>query len=479
MIRRTTMVRGAALGLLLLALAAAPGAAQPWNQAYGNGNNTSFRTVQSAMSLAPAWRFPLAGLASWAGPAVAADGTVWVGTTNGVLHAVNPNGTQRCSLSFGAASITSTPAVLPNGQVGILFHRPDVADPTKNQTSLALVSPGCSILWSQPLPRLDRKYPSTATGSVKLWTSDRMSGSFLFVHGHETNERFFLDDPDRNQTSEILVYAEDGTLFARHPLSRDCFRVSGGGGFDSWSDFFDWATSWWPEAGTVDPLYTIFGWPDSTPAVVSTKLTGLADPTEPMIAVTDHFCEPRLETYQLHPSVTNFDLRLTQTWSKKIVGEGTLLSSPAVTETGIVYVGSSDNRLRAFDLLGNGLLWEKDTKQPVMHPPAVTPAVLYAQTDTLLWSFQPDGSLFPTGSFTQPWSGGSKVGAGAANQIETVFGHYKEWTSLTPDMHNQGHALTHDHFQSTNPAITASGRVYVITQTDPKRAELVALGANP
>src|SRR6185295_15011925 len=98
--RVTSMWRGVTLGLLLAA-GAAPGFAQwDWNQAYGNGGNTSFVNVQTSIGVAPRWSLKLAGTVDHGGPALGPDGTIYFGTTNGIFHGVWRDGSLRCTVSF-------------------------------------------------------------------------------------------------------------------------------------------------------------------------------------------------------------------------------------------------------------------------------------------------------------------------------------------------------------------------------------------
>ncbi|MDH7480498.1 MAG: PQQ-binding-like beta-propeller repeat protein [Armatimonadota bacterium] len=58
----------------------------------------------------------LIGTVDRSSPAIAADGTVYVGSTNDMLYAVNPNGTVKWSYLTGG-DVTSSPAIGPDGTV--------------------------------------------------------------------------------------------------------------------------------------------------------------------------------------------------------------------------------------------------------------------------------------------------------------------------------------------------------------------------
>src|SRR3569623_199190 len=92
--------------------------------------------------------------------------------------------------------------------------------------------------------------------------------------------------------------------------------------------------------------------------------------------------------------------QLTPKWSANIpVG-----TSSAAVANGIVYVGSTDNHLYAFDAKTGAPVWQAATGAPIMSSPAVANGVVYvgsndggiyaldAETGAIRWSMQTDGS---------------------------------------------------------------------------------------
>ncbi|MEP7011811.1 MAG: hypothetical protein ABJC13_15925 [Acidobacteriota bacterium] len=258
--RRSSWIRLAlaALGILGGFLAAAlPGAAQGWDQAYGNLANTGFVNVTTHVPVSPRWIFQLDGSVSAGGPSVSGkDGTIWVGTANGTLWGFLSNGSVLCSRNFKESTITSTPAFFPNGDVAILVSQTVAGSPWK-QTSIARLTPACAIVWKVQLPQ-GRTYPSTASGSVKIWT--RNGVPFLFVHGRQTiNVDLTTADPE--SFNELLVYDANGSIFARRQSGNGCITVSGGGGFLTansagdplYGDIWNFLTSFWPPLDVLRP----------------------------------------------------------------------------------------------------------------------------------------------------------------------------------------------------------------------------------
>jgi outer membrane protein assembly factor BamB len=71
-------------------------------------------------------------------PAIAADGTVWVGSPDTYLFALNPaNGSLVCGVSPSASSIDASPAIAPDGTVYVIDA----------STHLFAIEPDCDVKW--------------------------------------------------------------------------------------------------------------------------------------------------------------------------------------------------------------------------------------------------------------------------------------------------------------------------------------------
>jgi outer membrane protein assembly factor BamB len=77
------------------------------------GNGDGLRAVNGANGQLD-WLFPSANVSS--SPAIGGDGTVFFGCGDGTFYAVNPDGSTRFSLNLGA-SISSSPAIAGDGTV--------------------------------------------------------------------------------------------------------------------------------------------------------------------------------------------------------------------------------------------------------------------------------------------------------------------------------------------------------------------------
>lgn len=446
-----------------LMLAAVPGLAQgDWNQAYGDIGNSSSVSIATDIGVRPLWSVQLNGPVAWSGPAIGRGETVYVGTTNGIFNAFWPDGKFRCAVFFPGGVFTSTPAVLPGGEVAVLFQRP--AAPGM-QGFLALLSEDCKPIWETELPRWTQTGNSVSSGSVKVWTLASTGASFLFVHARNTRQAdVSTPNPDNATFNELLVYTTDGRLFARYPVGDVCLELHGGGWDNPFADIWDFLSSLWPSTGTLPPLYEQLGWPDSTPAVMGSVIRGFATPSEPLVAVTDG-CKAELEVLQFRPGAATMPDRLVKTWSTSVDEKGTLLSSPAVTPDGQVAIGTSTRRLKVYDLTTRSLGWQVETKYPVEHPPAMAPGVWFTLSEHIGWLFDPNThGLAPTAR-PQPYRiDDGALGAPAASLTQAflpTFGGLEVWSH---DLQILAHPLQHEHFHTTNPALSAAGRLYVVGQ---------------
>ena len=460
--RRTDAL--AALGIVVALLAAAtPARAQKaWDQAYGNLSNNSFVNATTNLPVVANWAYQLDGAVAAGGPSVSPQsGIIYVGTVNGTLWGFSPNGDVHCTQSFKGGSITSTPAIFPNGDVAIMVSRP-AGD--QWQTSLARLSADCALIWQFDLPS-SRMGPSTATGSVKIWTLK--DTSFLFVHARNSTE-LDLTVPGPVTRNELLVFDGNGQLYARLRVGDDCIRLRGGGdpppARPPYHNIWTRLTSFWPDAPD-SPLYQTYGWPDSTPAILDTTLRGFSTPSSPMIAVTDDDCTVRLEILQFDPALAPAD-RLVKRWGDNAEDYMTLLSSPAVTWDGLVVFGTSGHRLRVYDLNTLSLKCSYKTSYPVMHPPAMAFDAWIVPSDKLVHFLKPNTTGLLDTARPQPVPVDGLASGLATSLNEVVVPHFEELGIWTHDLLGMTHALTKQNFRTSCPALTPEGRLYVVAQTN-------------
>lgn len=116
---RRTVVRVACAVSLALALAvcAAPihATSAPWPMFGHDAQHTGRSPFNGPGAAGYRWRY-LIGDFVYSSPAIAADGTIYVGSSDDHLYALNPNGTLRWRYPTGG-EIWSSPAIGPDGTI--------------------------------------------------------------------------------------------------------------------------------------------------------------------------------------------------------------------------------------------------------------------------------------------------------------------------------------------------------------------------
>jgi len=280
---------------------------------------------------------------SWmdSSPAIGPDGTVYVGSMDGYLYAINGDGTLRWK--FGTSGgIHSSPAIGENGIVYV----------GSRNGYLYAVNPDGSYHWSfYTSDWVDSSPTIGPDGTIYVGSEDRnlyainSDGSLRWKH----NFGWWVDSsPAIADDGTIYVGCEDGNLYA----------IDAG--------------------GTVLWEFTTGGSVQSSPAI--------ADDGTIYVGSTDH------NLYAIYP---NGLLR----WIYS-TGYG-ITSSPAIGSDGTVYVGSNDYRIYA--IWPNGTLrWSFYTGIWVESSPAIGADGIscVGSSNDYLYAMNPDGSvrwIFPTG----------------------------------------------------------------------------------
>ena len=232
-----------------------------------------------------AWTFAT-GAAINSSPALGADGTVYIGSNDGALYAVNPDGTEKWKFTTGNA-ITSSPALATDGTIYV----------GSSDNNLYAVTPDGVQKWS------------FATGGA--------IGS----------------SPTLDANGIIYVGSGDGNLYAVTPAGALQWVVATGGGMSS------------PALGADGTVYV--GSTDGNLYAVTaggtikwTFLTGSAIYSSPAIDANGIIYVGSRDNnlYAVNPGGT-------QQWAY-LVGNG-INSSPAIGADGTIYVGADDDNLYA------------------------------------------------------------------------------------------------------------------------------------
>ena len=282
----------------------------------------------------PALKWSYTGSFARSSPATGADGTVYLGSIDNKLHAINPNGTLKWSYTTGAV-ITSSPAIGADGTVYV----------GSGDNKLYAVNPDGTLKWSYTTgAAVSYSSPSVWTdGTVYIGSTDN---KLYAVNPNGTLKWSYStlgqieSSPAIGADGTVYVGSNDNKLYAINP------------------------------DGTLKWSYATGSWIFSSPAVGAdgTVYVGSGDN----------------KLYAINPNGVLKWTYLT----------GVIQSSPAIGADGTVYVGSYDNKLHAVNPNG-APKWTYATGGYVSSSPAIDSdgTVYVGSQDSKLYAIDSDGAL--------------------------------------------------------------------------------------
>jgi outer membrane protein assembly factor BamB len=309
------------------------------------------------------WKFTT-GAAVFSAPAVGGDGTVYLGSDDGNLYAVNPDGSRKWKFATGF-KVESSPAVGDEGTIYV----------GSGDDELYAVNPDGSQKWK-----------FTTGGGVYSAPAVGADGT-IYVGSQDDN--LYAVNPDGSQKWKFTT---GGTVDSSPAVGADGTIYVGSGDDDLYAVNPDGSQKWKVTTGnTVEP----------SPAVG-------ADGTI-YVGSTDG------NLYAVNPDGS-------QKW--KFTTGDIVPSTPAVGADGTLYVGSADGNLYAVNP-GGSQKWKFTTGNAVYSSPAVGAdgTIYVGSVDGNLYAVNPDGSQkwkFTTGSvvYSSPAVGADGtiyVGSGDTN----------------------------------------------------------------
>lgn len=166
-------IRAAAAAVLLAAVATG---ALAWERPHSDGNNSGFADVKTlAAKTAPVTVPNLGTFAGGAGPVVAKDGTVYLGTVEGKLIALHADGSPYWSREIGhGESIVASPAIGSDGMIyaiGMKHYTDHRVEPALEvvESTLNRFTPSGGYLGATPFPMHGTS--GAAMGGPNIWKS--------------------------------------------------------------------------------------------------------------------------------------------------------------------------------------------------------------------------------------------------------------------------------------------------------------------
>jgi hypothetical protein len=220
-----------------------------WNQFGGNPGGSGFRAVNTPAAVAPTWRVNLPGAPGTSSPVIGPDGTIYVGTTNGRLVAVEPGGSLKWSVVTNRRNLpVRTPAVAADGTIYCLCgsaivrdHRPGGRPrPIPVTNFVVSVQPDGRVRWTVPV-RTQRSELAEVNGflaGAPRILSKRNQARVIFVVRYTIPIRYPELGPGAAGplfVRHLAIVDERGTFrgFNRYEEQKAFIDAHGGGGFGS------------------------------------------------------------------------------------------------------------------------------------------------------------------------------------------------------------------------------------------------------
>jgi len=281
------------------------------------------------------WRYPT-GDDVRSSPAIASDGTIYVGSYDHYLYAINPDGTLKWKHQT-AGNILSSPAIAGDGTIYVGSY----------DNYLYAINPNGTIKWEFETGDDVRSSPVIASdGTVYVGSSD----NYLYaINSDGTLKWRYLTAGDIFLSSPAI--ASDGTVYVGSV--KYLYAINSDG-----------TLKWRYEAGA----YVIY----SSPAIASDGTI--------YVGSYDSYL------YAINPNGT-------LKW-KRLTGN-VIYSSPAIASDGTIYVGSNDSYLYAINPNGT-LKWGYETDYSIYYSsPAISSdgTIYVGSYDNYFYAINPNGTL--------------------------------------------------------------------------------------
>jgi len=354
-----------------------------WSMYKGNAQHTGQSPFNGSEQNTLRWNFPT-GQRITSSPVIAPDGTIYFGSYDGNLYAVNPDGSLKCSFK-AEEIIDSTPAIAPDGT--IYFGSWD--------KKLYKIDPNCVRIWSAETADRISSSPTIGPDGTIYFGSDDYFLRALNPDGtlrwsFKTGERIF-STPAVAPDGTVYVGSFDNNTYAINTDGTEKWR------FETASFVFSS-----PSIASDGTIY--FGSYDGNTYAINPDgtekwrfATGDVVQTSPSIASdgTIYAGSFNGNLYAINPDGT-------EKWRFK-TGD-LVVSSPIIDTDGTIYFGSVDKNLYAVNPDGTEK-WRFETDARIFSSPSIASdgTIYVGSVDNNLYAIgEPlisSTSLFPIGGF--------------------------------------------------------------------------------
>ena len=302
----------------------------------------------------------------YSSPALAADGTIYVGSGNGFLYAINPDGTEKWAYLTESSIMNSSPAVAPDGTVYVGTW----------MNSLFAINPDGTFKWAFPTEDAVYSSPTIAADGTVYFTAGNIGlyavnpdGTLKWAFYVGGNHGSSYSSPAFAADGTIYIGSEDNNLYAINPDGTERWAFTTGDMINSS-----------PAVGTDGTIY---------------------------VGSDDN------RLYAINPDGT-------QKWA--FLAQSCFTTSPAIGKDGTIYAGASDRNLYAINSDGSQK-WAFATHDMIFSSPAIGAdgTTYVGSNDGSLYAVNQDGTeqwAFQTGNYihsSPAIGGGGTIYVGSDN----------------------------------------------------------------
>lgn len=362
----------------------------PWPSLGRDYRNSRRTTLGAPTNGSLRWTYN-AGSRTFASPAVAADGTIYVPTAAGV-DAINPNGTRRWRWAAGIGTPFCTPAIGADGTIYVIGN--------PNDAQLIALNPNGTLRWSLYLGGTEvRSSPAIGPDGRIYVTNGQTPGGYLYCVNPDGTVawRLYLDW----EANSTPCFGDDGTIYVGSANYLNAVRPNG-------TILWRFST-FYPVWGTIalGSNRLFFGSWDWT-----FRSLNLSGQLLWIVLTSNTFeCGPALDSDAVFFASRDGDLRKC-TLSGVLrwrVSLGTHSSTPAIGADGTVYIAGNIGRTLYAINPANGLTrWRASVGSASYSAPVIGAdgTVYLLNHSGQLYAFGPLGGFLMGGAELEGWNGG-------------------------------------------------------------------------
>lgn len=336
------------IGTILVsgAASAATLANTPQPKIYHDNQNTCLSPYNGPENNGTKWKYKT-GNEIPSSPVIGSDGTIYIGSYDDYLYALNPNGTKKWKYETGSA-IYSSPIIDSDGNIYIASEDGSVYSLFKNGTLKWKLELSTNTIFSSPAIATD--------GTLYVGSTDNslyaINPNGTIKWKYQTSSPIY-SSPAIATDGTIYIGSNDNNLYAIKP---------------------DGTPKW------TEPFKTN-GLVESSPVITAdgTIYIGSSDGNE----------------YAVNPDGS-------LKWNHAV---GSIFATSAIGSDGTIYFGSTDNKLYALNPDGTEK-WSYSTSGPIFTAPLISHnnTIYIGSMDCYLYAINPDGSLkwkYLTGNYIE------------------------------------------------------------------------------